>query len=111
MSRNDPKSVGDILQQLIHTTPLGKVLDQARIWESWPQLAGENLSKHGRPAGVKEQRLRVEVDSSAWMHKYSYCKWEIIRRINRMAGYEFVSDIFLILMTEEEAEAFRNGQS
>jgi hypothetical protein len=38
------------------------------------------------------------------MHKYSYCKWEIIRRINRMAGKELVSDLFFLLAEDAEEE-------
>jgi len=47
------------------------------------------------------------VDSAVWMNKFSYRKWEIIRRINRQAGIELVSDLFLKLASDEEPERKR----
>ncbi len=105
MDKNKPVSVGDILKKLITTTPLGKVMEQARVWEHWPEIAGESLAPHGRPAGVKERQLRVEVEDSVWMSRFSYQKWDIIRRINRLAGHELVSDIFFTLMDENAGDA------
>ena len=62
------------------------------------------LAEHGHPKDLRERRLRVIVDSAVWMHKYSYCKWEIIRRINRRAGKELVSDLFFLLADDADEE-------
>ena len=104
MSQHRTYSAADILKNLIATTPLGRVFEQAQIWDNWPEIAGAVLAAHGRPKDLREQRLRVIVDSAVWMHKYSYCKWEIIRRINRMAGKELVSDLFFLLADDAEEE-------
>ena len=102
MKKNKPESVGDILAKMVKKTPLGRKLDQARIWEVWPELATPSLAKHGRPQGVKEKTLIVEVDSTVWMNKYAYFKWDILKRVNRMAGRELISDIFLVLAPDDE---------
>jgi len=99
--KKDPKSVGDILAGLLAKSDIGKKLDQARIWEQWPQLAGEHLHTHGRPHAIKDRTLVVEVDGSVWMNRYAYYKWDILKRVNRMYGEEMISDIFIILTPEE----------
>lgn len=104
MSEHRIHSAAEILKKLIATTPLGKVFEQAQIWDNWTEIAGKVLAGHGHPKDLREQRLRVIVDSAVWMHKYSYCKWEIIRRINRMAGKELVSDLFFLLAEDAEEE-------
>jgi len=104
LRENKIHSAADILKNLIKTTPLGKVFEQAQIWDNWTEVAGKVLAEHGQPKDVRDQRLRVVVDSAVWMHKYSYCKWEIIRRINRMAGKELISDLFFLLADDAEEE-------
>lgn len=103
MKKPRPTGVGEILETLKKTTALGQNLEHARIWEHWTELVGPHLSAHGRPQTVKDGQLRIEVDSAVWMHKYSYRKWQIVKRVNRMAGKELVHDIFLVLLPDGEA--------
>lgn len=102
MKRNRPESVGDILANLVKTTQLGRQIEEAHIWTWWPEIAGVALSEHGRPRAVHEGTLSIEVDSAVWMNKFAYHKWDILKRINRKAGHELVSDIFLLLTPDEE---------
>jgi len=105
LSQHKIQSAAEILKGLIATTPLGKVFEQAQIWDNWPEIVGKELAAHGRPKDLRKQQLRVITDSAVWMHKYSYCKWEIIRRINRMAGKELVSDLFFLLADDAGEES------
>lgn len=100
MSRKDPSGVGDILDALKQTTPLGRQLDEARIWEHWPEVAGELLMPHGRPRSIKDGQLTIEVDSAVWMHKFAYEKAALIDRINTFLGHALVDDVFLTLYEE-----------
>ena len=97
MRKVEPTSVGDVLAKLKKDTQLGEQLEQAGIWEHWAQLAGTHLSKHGQPKWVKDGTLRIEAESTVWMHRFAYAKWDIIKRINRMARRELVSDVFVVL--------------
>ena len=101
--------MGDILAGLKKATGLGKQLKQAQIWEQWARLAGEHLSKHGRPQRIRDKTLFVEADSPVWMHKYSYRKWDIIKRVNRLAGGELISDIFIVLPEDDEDAPPQDG--
>lgn len=99
----DPSRIGDILNQMARTTPLGDQLQLAEIWERWEDLAGQQLAAHSRPKLVRDKQLRVKVDGAVWMNKFGYRKWQIIKRINRMARKELVSDIFLVLLADGES--------
>jgi predicted nucleic acid-binding Zn ribbon protein len=98
---DDPKGIGEILEQLKRSTTLGEQLEFAEIWRRWPEVAGDPLFAHGQPRGVRDGRLYVEVESPVWMHKYAYARWDILARINAMAGRELVSDLFVVLQDEE----------
>lgn len=104
MSRNDPQSVGKILDSLKKTSSLGDQLEQARIWERWNDIAGGHLAAHGEPKTIRDNILYVEADSPVWMHRYAYRKWDIVKRINRMAGRELVSDVFVVLRADESSD-------
>ena len=102
MRSSKPQSVGEILAKLAKKSGLGKQLEQAKIWEHWPDIAGASLRTHGRPQSVKDKTLIIEVDSAVWMNKYAYFKWEILKRVNRLAGKELISDVFFVLAPEED---------
>ena len=109
MPKDEPKAIGDILANLKQTTGLGKQLDQAQIWERWPDLIGEPLWPHGKPQKFKNQKLYIEAESAAWMHRYAYHKWSIIKRINRLAGYELVNEIYISLSPDAPASETQDG--
>lgn len=102
MKRNEPTGVGDILSHLIRTTALGEQLRQAEVWKRWPEIAGRHLAPHGRPLTLRDGTLVIEVRSAVWMHRYTYHKWTIIRRINAFSRRELVSDVFIQLAKDED---------
>lgn len=107
--KQEPTGVGDILESLKKTSALGKQLDQAKIWERWEEMVGKPWSEHGTPHTLKEQKLTLHIDTAVWMHQFAYRKWVIIKAINRFAGYELVSDLFLVLRPDEETVLPQDG--
>lgn len=107
--KKEPASIQDVLAQLRQETELGRHLELAQIWSRWPEIAGPRLMEHGRPHGIRDMVLYIEADSPVWMHRFAYRKWVLIRRINRMAGHELVSDIFLVLSDELDGEHSQDG--
>lgn len=102
MRSGKPQSVSEILDGLKRTTELGTHLERARIWEQWNEIAGPALAQHGQPKTIRENTLYIEAESPVWMHRFAFKKWALLRRINRIAGKELVSDIFLLLAPEAE---------
>ncbi len=103
MKRNKLEGVGKILAKMKKTTDLGKHLEHAEIWEHWPEIVGDTVALHVRPKGIKDLQLRIEADSAVWMHKVNYRKWQILKKINRIAGKELVSDIYIVLLGDGES--------
>jgi len=107
--KKDPSSIQDVLAQLKRETELGRQLELAQIWSRWPEIAGPDLMEHGRPHGIRDNTLYIEADSPVWMHTFAFQKWRLIGRINRMAGHELISDIFLVLSEGEEPADSQDG--
>ena len=97
-----PAAVGAILDGLKLTTALGIQLQQAEIWNRWPEIAGHYLATHGHPKSIRDNTLYIEADSAVWMNKFAYQKWDLLKRINRISGRELVSDLFILLKGEPE---------
>ena len=101
MRGKKPTAVGDILAGMKVHSPLGAQLEQAAIWERWPELAGERLSAHGQPHSITDNRLVIHAESPVWLHKFAFYKWDIVKRVNRMAGRELISDVFVTLAPDD----------
>lgn len=99
----DPKDIANILKTLVSETALGRNLDEAKIWERWPEIAGMEFVVHGRPRGIRDGKLVIEVDSAVWMHKFAYKKAALIRKINAEIGRKIVSEIYLALSEDLES--------
>ena len=102
--KRDPKSIEAIITALKASPELRKQFDEAKLWEKWPEIAGPKLMAFGRPLGVRDGTLFIEVDSAVWMHRFSYFEQEIASRANLVAGREWVSDLFFKLTSEEKLE-------
>ena len=101
---NKPESIADILNQLKNNSPIGVQFDYAKIWEKWETIVGEHLARHTHPVTVKDNVLHIHADSPVWMHKLAYKKWHILKYINSLLDKEPVSDLYLRLTPEENAD-------
>lgn len=104
MKKNKPTGVGEILASLKKNSKLGVQLEQARIWEQWDDLVGAALAAHGKPRRIRENTLIIEAESTVWMHRYAYKKWDIMKKINHWAGRELISDVFVLLEDDSTEE-------
>jgi hypothetical protein len=102
MSGNDPQSVAQILAVLKTTTKLGAHLDHAQIWERWDDLAGPELAPRSHPMKVRKGLLTVAVAGPVWMHKFSYDKPVILKKINSILTQEPIEDIYLTIPTTDD---------
>jgi len=98
---NEPESIASILEALRTTSDLGQQLDRAQIWERWPEIVGPKLATHCQPAGIRDDTLTVEVENAIWMHRISYCKREMLARINQLLDQEDLAEIYLVLASED----------
>lgn len=96
------EGVSEILESLKQSSTLGRNLEEAQIWQRWPELAGMDFMAHGRPLGVRDGMLIIEVDSAVWMHKFAYTKRRLMRRINQAIGRDLVTEIYLTLTEDEK---------
>lgn len=85
--------IGDILRQTLQACRPETNDYLARVGACWPELVGETLLEHSRPAAMKGRTLLVHVHSSVWLQEMRFLKTDLIDRINQSAGPPGVKDI------------------
>ena len=85
--------IGDILQQTLQTCRRETNEYLVRVGACWPELVGETLGEHSRPAAMKGKVLLVHVASPVWLQEMRFLKADLIESINRTLGPPGVTDI------------------
>lgn len=90
-----PATVGRLLSDTLRGTPLERRLAEARIWEIWDRVVGQQIAAQARPNTIRDGVLTVQVASAPWMQQLNFLKPEIRERLNRELNAELVRDIYL----------------
>src|SRR5437868_15439787 len=89
--------IEDVLRRVVHDLGLDRQLEGWKAAEDWPRIVGARIARHTRCVEFRDGALRVEVESSAWMHELSYLERELGRKINRHLGAEYVREVKFIV--------------
>jgi len=90
------KSLGDVLQELLHQYGLAQRVKEFEAMNLWPEVVGEQVAKVSAARDVRDGCLYVEVTNSVWRNELYYMKPEIIAKINRKIGQNLIHDILLV---------------
>jgi predicted nucleic acid-binding Zn ribbon protein len=105
----DPIQLGEILEALKAHSKLGAHLEHAQIFERWDEMAGPVLAKRSQPMKLRRGVLTVAAVSPVWMHRFSYEKASILKKINKLLTRELIEEIFLTLPADAGVEMPENG--
>jgi len=82
---------------LLQRLPMGKRLQEYRVWGVWEEAVGEIVARHARPSKIQKGLLFVSVSDSVWMQELQFLKEMIKEKINERLGEPVVKDIFFVL--------------
>jgi len=90
------KSLGEVLQELLHQYGLVQRVKEFEAMNLWPEVVGEQVAKVSAARDVRDGCLYVEVTNSVWRNELYYMKPELIAKINRKIGQNLIHDILLV---------------
>lgn len=93
--KKDFERIGIILDKTIKNLGLEHRMKEERILQIWPDIVGEEISKHTRPLYIHKGTLFVGVDNPIWSNEVSLLKEEIKERLNQKTKKEVVKGICL----------------
>lgn len=91
-----PRALGEILSQLVGSLGIHANLKRHEVPTLWEEVVGEKIAKVTRAREVRDGRLFVEVESSAWRNELFYMKEEIVQHLNKRAGEQVIHDIIFV---------------
>lgn len=91
------EAVGGVLQRVVRQLGLERELQGWNAAQEWSRLVGARIARHTRCIGFHDGSLRVEVESSAWMHELSYLERDLVRRINQKSGSDLVREVRFVV--------------
>ncbi len=91
-----PRALGEILTQLVGSLGIHTNLKRHEVLILWEEVVGEKIAKVTRAREVRDGRLFVEVESSAWRNELFYMKGEIVQHLNNRAGEQVIHDIIFV---------------
>lgn len=104
MTRKKPRksqltAPADVLQALLQNSksPLAEQFVRWRVWNSWPEVVGEEIAKHTLPVGYQKGTLYLYVNSAARMQELTFMCEHLIERINQYSNLRWVKYIRLTL--------------
>ncbi len=92
-SKHDFTEIGALVQKTLKSVIPEKNREVVQIWEIWDQTVGFPICDETRPDMLKDDALIVYVSNSAWIHHLSFCKAELIDKLNKALGKKRIRDI------------------
>ena len=87
-----PRKIGDGLDRIL---PGGKAFRVLR--ERWPELVGDNLASHIRPASIEAKTLVIAVEDPAWASQLKWLETDLLGRLAEALGEGVVTDLRVVV--------------
>lgn len=95
-----PKKVGFGVERVMKhlDAPASSVVEG--VFARWPELVGDVIADHTRPARITDGELVIEAESPAWVSELSWMGEEILNQIRIKLGTDEVTSVKVVLAKE-----------
>ena len=97
-SISDPKTLKEVLDDLIKSQGWGTKISEQTVPEIWEEVVGELVAKSARVTNVSHKKVFVETASSTWRAELMLRSGDIVDRINKRLGNEVVNELIVKLV-------------
>lgn len=93
MFRRDVKDIRELILRNLRMQGLETPLQQKRLVDAWPTVAGELVASYTNGVSIRNQTLWVHLTSPALRADLSMQRTELVRRLNDYVGSQVITDI------------------
>lgn len=93
MFRRSVQSVKDLILQALREQGLETPLQQKRLVESWPKVAGPAIARYTLNTYIYNQTLFVRLSNPALRADLSMRRQELTKKLNAAVGEQVITDI------------------
>ncbi|MGC8738324.1 MAG: DUF721 domain-containing protein [Candidatus Hydrogenedens sp.] len=99
--RSKPKKISEIISNIKNSEALKLSFELVPIWNQWKQIVGEEFSSLSEPSGYRRGKLHIKVKNTTVMHRLTFEKEQILRKIKEILPKDVVKDLFFELDEKE----------
>lgn len=93
MFRRDVKDIRELILRNLRMQGLETPLQQKRLVDAWPTVAGELIASYTNGVSIRNQTLWVHLTSPALRADLSMQRTELVRQLNDYVGSQVITDI------------------
>jgi predicted nucleic acid-binding Zn ribbon protein len=93
MFKREVQSVKDVILRTLREQGLETPLQQKRLIEAWPEIAGPLIASYTLNTYIYNQTLYVRLSSPSLRADLSMRRQEFVERLNATVGEQVISDI------------------
>jgi len=91
--KRDVKDIKELILRNLRAQGLETPLQQKRLVDAWPTVAGELIASYTGSVVIRNQTLYVHLTSPALRADLSMQRTELVRRLNEYVGSQVIVDI------------------
>lgn len=93
MFRRKTESLKDILLRALREQGLETPLQQKRLIDSWPEVAGPVIARYTLNTYIYNQTLYVRLSNPALRSDLSMMRQELVKKLNAVVGEQVITDV------------------
>ena len=93
MFKRDVQSVKDLILQAMREQGLETPLNQKRLVEAWPEVAGPVIARYTLNTYIYNQTLFVRLSNPALRSDLSMMRQELVKKLNDYVGGQIITDV------------------
>lgn len=93
MFKREVKNIKELILRNLRAQGLETPLQQKRLMEAWPTVAGELIARYTESVSIRNQTLYVHLTNPALRADLSMQRAEYVRRLNDYVGSQVIADI------------------
>ncbi len=99
--KNRPEKISDIIPHIKQSEILRLGVELLPVWKQWKQLVGEEFADLAEPSGFRRGTLHIKVKNNSVMHRLTFEKDQILKRIKGILQKDLIEDLFFELDDNE----------
>lgn len=93
MFRRDVKDIKELILRNLRVQGLETPLQQKRLVDAWPTVAGETIARYTDGVTIRNQTLYVHLTIPALRADLSMRRSELVEKLNEFVGSQVIADI------------------
>jgi hypothetical protein len=87
-------TIGDAIDKIMKAYRLDGKLKEIDVLSKWEEMMGRAVFLRTKNISIKNKVLQLQLDSSVMRDELLNGKSIIIQRVNQVAGYELITDVW-----------------